>query len=57
MYVALSEAACQACWLRSLFEELGYPLEHPTLIKGGNDGSILIAKNQQFHNHSKHIAI
>ena len=56
-YVALSEAAREACWLRNLFEELGYPQEYPTLIKGDNDGSISMAKNQQFHNRSKHIAI
>ena len=56
-YVALSEAAREVCWLRSLFDELGYPQEHPTLIKGDNDGSISMAKNQQFHNRSKHIAI
>jgi hypothetical protein len=49
-YVALSEAAREACWLRSLFDEFGYPQEHPTLIKGDNDGSISMAKNQQFHN-------
>jgi len=56
-YVALSEAAREACWLRNLFDELGYPQENPTLIKGDNDGSISMAKNQQFHNRSKHIAI
>ena len=38
-------------------EELGYPQEYPTLIKGDNDGLILMAKNQQFHNWSKHITI
>ena len=56
-YVALSEAECEACWLQNLFKELGYPQEEPILIKGDNDSSILMAKNQQFHNHSKHIAI
>ena len=56
-YVALSEAAHEACWLRNLFEELGYPQKSPTVIKGDNDGSIAMAKNQQFHSRSKHIAI
>ena len=56
-YVALSEAAREACWLRNLYEEIGYPQESPTIIKGDNDGSIAMAKNQQFHNRSKHIAI
>jgi hypothetical protein len=56
-YVALSEAGRKACWLRNLFEELGYPQESPILIKGDNNGSITMARNQQFHNRSKHIAI
>ena len=44
-------------WLRNLYEELGYAQEFPITIKGDNDGSIAMAKNQQFHNRSKHIAI
>ena len=56
-YVALSEAAREACWLRNLYDEIGYPQKYPTIIKGDNDGSIAMAKNQQFHNQSKHIAI
>jgi hypothetical protein len=56
-YVALSEAGREACWLRNLYEEMGYRQERPTLIKGDNDGSIAMAKNPQFHNRSKHIAI
>jgi Reverse transcriptase (RNA-dependent DNA polymerase)/gag-polypeptide of LTR copia-type/Integrase core domain/GAG-pre-integrase domain len=56
-YVALSEAAREACWLRNLYEELGYSQDFPITIKGDNDGSIAMAKNQQFHSRSKHIAI
>ena len=56
-YVALSEAGREACWLQNLYRELGYPQREPILIKGDNDGSISMAKNQQFHNRSKHIAI
>ena len=56
-YVALSEAGCEACWLQNLFEELGYPQEFPILIKGDNGSSISMARNHQFHNQSKHIAI
>ena len=56
-YVALSEAGREACWLRNIFEELQYPQEFPTIIKGDNDGSIAMAKNQQFHHRSKHIGI
>ena len=56
-YVALSEAAREACWLRNFCGELGYPQEFPIDIKGDNNGSITMAKNQQFHSQSKHIEI
>jgi len=57
-YVALSKAAQEACWLRSLYSELGLLQEAvPTLILGDNEGSIAMAKNPQFHKRSKHIAI
>jgi len=57
-YVALSEAACEACWLRNLYTELGLLDENvPTLIRGDNDGSLAMAQNPLFHKRSKHIAI
>ena len=54
-YVALSEARCEACWLRNLYDELGYKQNNPMLIKGDNNGSIMMARNPQFHKRSKHI--
>jgi len=57
-YVALSEAACEACWLRNLYTELGLLKEDMlTTIKGDNDGSIAMARNPQFHKRTKHIAV
>ena len=56
-YVALSEAAREACWLRSLFSELGFPQTRPTIIRGDNNRAIAMAKNPQFHKRAKHIAI
>jgi len=57
-YVALAEAAQEACWLKSLYGELSLLQEDvPTLIRGDNDGSIAMARNPQFHKRSKHIAI
>ena len=49
-YIALSEASCEACWLRNLYTELGWLKEDmPTVIKGDNDRSITMAKNPKFH--------
>ena len=58
-YITLAEAAHEACWLRNLnlYNEFGYPQTQPTLIRGDNNGSIAMAKNPQFHQRSKHIAI
>jgi hypothetical protein len=54
-YIALSEAAGEARWLRNLFSELGFAQTLPTTIRGNNDGSIAMTKNPQFHKRSKHI--
>jgi hypothetical protein len=54
-YIALSEVACKARWLRSLFKELGFEQTLPTTILGNNEGSIAIMKNPQFHKRAKHI--
>src|SRR6266850_2381147 len=56
-YVALSESAREACWLRSLFGELGYKLVEATEIFSDNEGAVAMAKNPQFHQRAKHIEI
>jgi hypothetical protein len=48
-YIALSEAAHKARWLRNLFSELGFTQTLPTTIQGDNDGLIAMSKNPQFH--------
>lgn len=55
-YVALSEATREICWLRSLYDELGFRQDSPSNLKGDNDGSIAMARNPQFHKRAKHIA-
>ena len=56
-YVALSEAGHEACWLRSLYQELGYDQAKPTQIRCDNNGAITMACNPQFHKQAKHIDI
>jgi hypothetical protein len=55
--VALSEAGHEVCWLKNLFLELRYSQNSPILIKGDNDGSIMMAHNPQLINQTKHINI
>jgi len=56
-YVALSEAGCEATWLRNLYGKLGFPQNYPTIIKGNNEGSVVLTHNPQFHQQSKHITL
>jgi hypothetical protein len=55
-YVALSEAAREACWLRNLYRELDFEVKGPTIIKGDNEGANAMTKDPKFHNRAKHIA-
>ena len=48
-YVALSEAGREAVWLRNLYKELGFPQGTSTIMKGDNEGSIILTQNPQFH--------
>jgi len=55
-YVTLTEAAREACWLRSLYTELGLlDQDTPTEIRGDNESSLAMARNPQFHKRTKHI--
>ena len=57
-YVALSQAAQEAVWVRRLLEEIGMDLtQNPTLIHEDNQGAIAIARNPVAHARTKHIDI
>jgi hypothetical protein len=54
-YIALTEAAKEAIWLRTFFAEIGRPLSAPLDILGDNQGAIALGKNPEFHKRTKHI--
>jgi hypothetical protein len=58
-YMALSEAAKEAAWIRSLLSGLQYqgPDLNPIELCGDNQGSLALAENPTFHRGSKHIAV
>ena len=56
-YVALSETAKEAVWIRRFLDEVGYPSSSPTSIKSDNQGAIAITKNPEFHQRTKHIDV
>ncbi len=54
-YVALSQAAQEAVFLRGLASDLGHASGSATIIKGDNQGSLALASNPILHQRSKHI--
>lgn len=56
-YVAATSSACQAIWLRRIFEDMGEHQPDSTEILSDNKSAIAMAKNPVFHNRTKHIAI
>ena len=53
-YVALADAAREVTWLQNLLEGLGYKQCAPTKLYRDNNGALAIAKNPQYHKHTKH---
>jgi hypothetical protein len=56
-YMAITEAAKEAIWLRELLKELGFAQKAPTTLKSDNQGAIALAKNPVHHARTKHIDI
>lgn len=58
-YVALTQAAKEASWIRQLLSELGYGARdaYPMKLYGDNQPSINLAHNNHHHNRTKHIDI
>ena len=56
-YIALSQAAQEALWLRQLATDLQDEQQQPTVIYEDNQATICMSKNPQSHGKSKHIEI
>lgn len=56
-YIACTQAAKEALWLRTILTELDRPCETPTIIYSDNQSAIALAKNAIHHARSKHIDI
>ena len=54
-YIAACSAACQACWLSSLLEELGVVTTDAVKLLVDSKSAIDLAKNPVSHGRSKHI--
>lgn len=56
-YIAVSEAAREAAWLRTLLGELGLEQPKATIVHCDNQGAMFLAKNPSTHTRTKHIDI
>lgn len=56
-YMALTEAAKEAQWLRALLRSMGHTQANPTTIWEDNQSCIKLTKHNRFHARSKHIDI
>jgi hypothetical protein len=56
-YAAMAHAACEAIWLRNLFQELDFIQNEPTTLYGDNTAALAISKDPQYHTKSKHFDV
>ena len=56
-YIAATDAACEAIWLRRLLSDLQQKIEEPTVICCDNMSDIAMTKNPVFHARTKHIVL
>lgn len=56
-YVALAQGICEAKWLRSLLEELGFAINQPVIIFEDNQSCIKVAEEPRAHKRMKHIDV
>ena len=56
-YITVVHAAKEAIWLRCLLTELGKNLDSPTTLFVNNQSAIVIARNPEFHDQTKHIEV
>lgn len=54
-YIAVSEAAREAVWLRMLLEEIGLAPTRPTPLMCNNYAALILSEDPSFHARAKHI--
>ena len=56
-YMAASDGAKEAIWLRQLLKDIGFEQKRPTLIMIDNQSAIVLTKNAEFHQRTKYIDV
>ena len=56
-FIVAASCACQAVWLKGVFEKLGQNQDKPTIIRCDSSSAIKLSKNPVMHGRSKHIDV
>ncbi|CAL3962787.1 unnamed protein product [Diplocarpon coronariae] len=56
-YMAINSAAKEAVYIKQILLELGFYIQNKLPLYTDNNGALLLAKNPQFHERTKHIAV
>ena len=54
-YMAVSNATCEAIWIRKLLKDLDVTICGPVILFEDNQGAIHLSSSQELHKRSKHI--
>ena len=56
-YMAITEGAKEAIYLRKILNDLGFPQAKPTIIYTDSQSAITLGNNPTFHKRAKHISV
>ena len=56
-YRAMAQGTCELLWLRSLLQELGFPVTEPSTLFCDNTSAIMLASDSVLHERTKHIEV
>jgi hypothetical protein len=56
-YAAAVHSIKQVLWVQNLYQELGLPLNMPSIVQSDNQAAIAISHHPKFHARTKHIDI
>lgn len=56
-YMALTQAAKEAIWIKTYLMDLNIAVTDPIVIMGDNQGTLALARNPVYHSRTKHIDV
>ena len=53
----MAQGTCEILWLRSILQELGFPVSEPSTLFCDNKSAIMLASDSVLHERTKHIEV